>query len=235
MRPFFFYLLAALAPLSSRAVDIVPPPDPIAAAPEALATARASLRPVGKKGGIKATEAYAAILQLRQAAEAYNQKGDAKQASLYYQETLRSLQALAKAAPSFQKEDVAAQTQELQAAISALPAPAVAEKTLQIELTRASLQDGHLKVEWKLHPPDMTASEIERHLTFTIAMKLSDGTTVKKPKTVESLFLPSPTGEPNIYIASQDYICPSNVKSVLLGVEFFDVSIFQQNQVVPIP
>ncbi len=235
MRSLFFGLIAATIPLSGMAEVIVPPPDAIAAAPEALATARASLRPTSKKGGIKSADAYTATLLLRQAAEAYNLKGDTRQASLYYQETLRCLQTLAKAAPSFQKEDVARQTQEVQTAISALPPSVATEKTLQIELTRAFVQDGHLKVEWKIHPPDMTSSEIERHLTFTIAMKLRDGSTLKKPKTVESLFLPSPTGDPNIYIASQDYICPPSVQSVLLGVEFFDVNVFQQNQVVPAP
>lgn len=235
VRRVFLRILAiiSLAAPALQAQEITPPPDPTAEAPEALATARASLRPTSKKGGIKSADAYAAIQILKQTAEAYAAKGDTHQSTLYYQETLRSLKALAKAAPSFQPEEVSKQIQEIEAIMATAPAANPAEKTLSVELTRCFLQDGHLKVEWKLHPPDMTANEIERHLNFTMSIKLKDGSTVKKVKTVESLFLPSTTEGDNTYTASQDYLCPANVQSVMLGVQFFDVSVFQQNQVLP--
>lgn len=219
-----------LALSQTRAADIEPPPDPISQASEALGKARSALRSTSKKGTIKPAEAYAAILTLRQVAEAYAAKGDTRQAGLYYQETLKSLRTLTKAAPSFQTAEVAQQIAEVEAAIAAVPVASPEEKTIQIELTNSVLQDGHLRVEWLLHPPDLTASEIERHLNFTVAVKLSDGSTLKKLKPVKILFYPNPDGTPNTYRASQDYVCPTTAKSVLLGVEFFDVSVFQQNQ-----
>jgi len=220
----------SLALSQTRAADIEPPPDPIPQASEALGKARSALRSTSKKGTIKPTEAYAAILTLRQVAEAYAAKGDTRQAGLYYQETLKSLRTLAKAAPSFQTADVTQQIAEVEAAIAVVPLASPEEKTIQIELTNAVLQDGHLRVEWLMHPPDLTASEIERHLNFTVAVKLSDGSTLKKLKPVKILFYLNPDGTPNTYRASQDYVCPATAKSVLLGVEFFDVSVFQQNQ-----
>lgn len=220
----------ALAPFSAHAADVTPPADPISQAPEALETARTSLRSTSKRGTIKPAEAFAAILILRQTAEAYSAKGESRQAALYYQETLKSLQALAKGAPSFQPADVARQISEVESALTATPLPSPEEKTIQVQLTSAVLQEGHLRVEWQLQPPDLTASEIERHLNFTVAVKLSDGSTLKKLKPFKILFFPSPEGTPNTYHASQDYICPANAKSVLLGVEFFDVNVFQQNQ-----
>ena len=230
MKKKFLTLATTVALSCSYAEEITAPPDPISQAPQALETARTSLRPTSKRGGIKSADAYAAILILRQVAEAYAAKGDTRQASLYYQETLKSLQALTKAAPNFQPENVARQTAEVQAAASAIPVSSPAEKTIQVELTGAVLQDGHLRVDWKLQPPDLTANEIERHLNFTVVVKLKDGSTLKKLKPVKILFFPSPSGPPNTYTATQDYLCPASAKSALLGVEFFDVSVFQQNQ-----
>jgi hypothetical protein len=229
-KTFLILSILGLVVSQARAADIEPPPDPISQASEALGKARSALRSTSKKGTIKPAEAYAAILTLRQVAEAYAAKGDPRQAGLYYQETLKSLRALAKAAPSFQTADVTRQITEVEAAIAAVPVATTEEKTIQVELASAALTDGQLRVEWLLHPPDLTANEIERHLNFTVAVKLSDGSTLKKLKPVKILFYPNPDGTPNTYRASQDYVCPATAKSVLLGVEFFDVNVFQQNQ-----
>lgn len=221
----------ALAGTSLTAQQVIVPEDPISDAPIALQEMRGSYLRLAKASPQQLQDYLERVVKLQKAAEAYAGKGNADQASLYYQQALEGITKLSASRPQWQTEEVQQQKSAIQSAVAALPPPnpAISDETASIALLSDEVKEGKLTLSWSLHAVNLSADEASRHLDVAVSYD-SLPAKQRKGRLLSNQVEADSSGQPGRFIARQEFVCPAGTTRASIRADFFDQNLFSESR-----